>query len=325
MFKRIITTISIIILSFAGIKSQDIHFSQQFSNLMRLNPAFTGISRCGILSLNYRNQWTGIKNAYNTYSANYQQFLYNLHSGIGVSYFRNSEGGNAFSQNSLDAIYSFHFKAVRKTYMALGLQATYFNYKVSSQNQIYSDMIDLQNGITNIISESIINQKFRILDFSTGIIFYNQKYYWGAAVHHIKKINISSMFFVLPTKYTLHFGAKYKFDLTGNLNTDFEFSPNIIFVQQGEFQEIYSGIYFYKDIFTFGIWSRMSIIPKPVNDAVIFILGTNFNRFKLGYSYDLTTTKLLRTTYGSHEISLSLKLNCSEKIKGKNTISCPSF
>jgi type IX secretion system PorP/SprF family membrane protein len=325
MFKRIITVIIILLLSLVDIKSQDIHFSQHYSNLVRLNPAFTGISRCSVLSLSYRNQWTGINNAYNTYSATYQQFLYKLHSGIGFSYFKNNEGNNAFSQNNFDAIYSFHFKAVRKTFIAIALQATYFTHRISSQNQIFSDMIDLQEGISDFTSEPIVNQKFKILDFSTGIIFYNQKYYWGAAIYHIKKINISSMFYILPTKYTLHFGAKYKFDKSGNLKTDFEFSPNIIIVQQSQFQEINIGLYFYKDIFTFGIWDRMSIFPYVMNDAVIFILGTNFNRFKLGYSYDFTTSKLLRTTYGSHEITLSFKFNCSEKIKGKNTISCPSF
>lgn len=325
LLKQIIFFLCFLISLTSEIKAQDVHFSQQFSNLTRLNPAFAGISRCGVLTLNYRNQWTGIKNAYNTYSATYQQFLYGLHSGIAVSYFRNNEGNGAFIQNNFDAIYAFHFKAFRKTYASLALQGSYFMNRMNSQGQIYSDMIDLLAGISNSTSEPLINQRFKILDFSSGLIFYNEKFYWGMAIHHLKKINLSELFYIFPVKYTFHFGAKFKIDKTKNLKTDFSVSPNIIIVQQGQFQEIDLGIYLYKDIYTFGLWTRLSVLPLVSNDAVIFILGTNFNKFKLGYSYDLTTSKLLRTSLGSHEISLSFKLNCSEKIKGKNTISCPSF
>jgi len=325
LLKRYITLIFIILLSFLQTKSQDIHFSQQFSNLPRLNPAFAGISRCGNFTLNYRNQSPSIKNAHNTYSATYQQFVYGIHSGFALSYFKNNVGNNAFVQNNFDFIYAFHFKAFQKTFASLALQTSFFTNKVSNVGQIYSDMIYLETGITNQTSESTINQKYKILDFSTGLIFYNDIYYYGLAIHHLGKINLSQLFYVYPIKYTFLLGAKFEVDKSKNLRTDFYFSPNILFVQQSEFQEINLGIYFYKDIFTLGIWTRMSLIPYIGNDAVIFILGINFNKLKIGYSYDFATSKLFLKSFGIHEISLNFKINCSEKIKGKNTISCPSF
>lgn len=325
IFKLSLTISIVILLSFSQIKSQDIHFSQHYSNLPRLNPAFAGISRCSQISLSYRNQWTGISNVFNSYSATYQQYFNNIHSGIAINYLKNNEGNSAFSQNNFDAIYSFHFKSRKKTYVSLAFQISYLSNKISSINQIYSDMIDLQTGISGNSMENFINLKHNLIDFSTGTVFYNKKYYWGVAIHHLKKINISSLFYVLPTKYTAHLGARYKIDRNKNLKTDFEFSPNIIIVQQGENQEVNLGIYFYKDIFTLGMWTRFSIFPFAGNDALIFIFGTNFNRLKLGYSYDFTTSKLLKQSLGSHEISISYKFNCVKKINDKNTISCPSF
>ena len=47
---------------------------------------------------------------------------------------------------------------------------------------------------------------------------------------------------------------------------------------------------------------------------------------KIGYSYDLTISKLGNgITGGSHEISMGFNLKCKKKPKNFRKISCPSF
>jgi hypothetical protein len=45
----------------------------------------------------------------------------------------------------------------------------------------------------------------------------------------------------------------------------------------------------------------------------------------MGYSYDVTVSKLTNTTAGSHEISFQLQFECKPKKKKFRTVSCPSF
>ncbi len=67
-----------------------------------------------------------------------------------------------------------------------------------------------------------------------------------------------------------------------------------------------------------GVWYRNK-------DAFIVLIGINTSHFRMGYSYDLTSSKLGAASGGSHELSLGMTLNCKPKKRVFRTISCPSF
>ena len=56
-----------------------------------------------------------------------------------------------------------------------------------------------------------------------------------------------------------------------------------------------------------------------------FLIGFHGERFKFGYSYDVTTSKLTTATAGSHEVSLTLQFNCKKKRRRVRTVPCPTF
>jgi len=71
--------------------------------------------------------------------------------------------------------------------------------------------------------------------------------------------------------------------------------------------------------FNVGAWYRN-------RDAFILTIGINTGKFKLGYSYDVTVSKLNNgVSGGSHEISMGINLTCKKKPVSFKTISCPSF
>ncbi|HZH87102.1 MAG TPA: type IX secretion system membrane protein PorP/SprF, partial [Brumimicrobium sp.] len=88
--------------------------------------------------------------------------------------------------------------------------------------------------------------------------------------------------------------------------------------QQG-FMELMIGTYIKYGAFTAGAWFRS-------RDAFILSLGVNTGTIKVGYSYDVTVSKLNNgVSGGSHEVSLGFDLNCKTKQPSFRTVSCPSF
>lgn len=75
---------------------------------------------------------------------------------------------------------------------------------------------------------------------------------------------------------------------------------------------------FQKNGLTGGVWYRNK-------DAFITSIGINTPHFKLGYSYDLTLSKLGTGSGGSHELSMGINFNCKPKRRTFRAISCPSF
>ena len=74
------------------------------------------------------------------------------------------------------------------------------------------------------------------------------------------------------------------------------------------------GGYFSYSPVLFGLWYRGLPVKNitselPNNDAIIVLVGYSKNGFTLGYSYDLTVSKLTAATSGgAHEISISLEM-----------------
>ena len=67
-----------------------------------------------------------------------------------------------------------------------------------------------------------------------------------------------------------------------------------------------------------GLWYRN-------RDAFIILLGIQSEIVKIGYSYDMTVSKLSVASGGSHEVSLTVTFECKPKRRTFRTLSCPSF
>jgi type IX secretion system PorP/SprF family membrane protein len=123
----------------------------------------------------------------------------------------------------------------------------------------------------------------------------------------------------LPMRFTGHMGAEIEIGKRSKYSTGTSIMPNIIYQYQNGFQELNIGTYIKYGAFNVGAWYRN-------RDAFIMTIGVNTGKFKLGYSYDVTVSKLNNgVSGGSHEISMGLNLSCKSKPISFKTISCPSF
>jgi len=158
-------------------------------------------------------------------------------------------------------------------------------------------------------------------DASAGMVGFTKNFYFGIAGHHLNRPDESMILGEsrLPIRVTGHMGATIKIGQRGRYSSNTMLMPNIIYQYQNGFQEFNIGAYLKYESFTIGAWYRN-------RDAFIVSLGINTDRFRIGYSYDLTVSKLGNgISGGSHEVSMGINLKCKKKPKNFRKISCPSF
>jgi type IX secretion system PorP/SprF family membrane protein len=313
-------------------ESQDAMFSQFYSNPLYLNPALAGTDDCARLMFNYRNQWPSLDNNFTTYSASADRYFKALSGGLGLMMISDNIGKGIMNTTRISAIYSVHIKLSSELNLNAGLEATFHQQKLKYEELIFRDMIDPSTGNINSGSSAEIpidNSTVSVPDFASGLVLgISEKYFIGFAAHHIAQPALefyaNSKENLLYRKYTIHAGAK--FDLGGggyNPNeNNFVLSPNILYQYQQAAQQLNVGVYLERKPLVAGIWYRYNV---QNSDGVILLLGLSLNRIRVGYSYDVTLSKLKGTTGGAHELSLTLLVNCNKKRNKPGAIKCPEF
>ena len=309
------------------VSAQDPHFTQFYASPMYLNPAFAGTSRCPRFIMNFRDQWPGLSGMYVTYMASYDQHVDALQGGLGLIILNDRQGYGTINATRASGIYSYQLRVNRNFSMKFGLEATFFQKSLDWTKLTFGDQIDDRYGFVYNTSELQPDKTSTMgVDFSAGILGYGKKFFFGAAAHHLTQpeetlIGGNSR---LPMKLTAHAGGLIYFN--DRKPDEGYFSPNILFMYQApKFGELNLGAYVSKGPIVGGMWYRYSGISDSNSDAVILLIGLHSDVFKIGYSYDVTVSKLATDSYGSHEISLGVQFDCRPKRRKIRAISCPSF
>ncbi|MGE5425085.1 MAG: type IX secretion system membrane protein PorP/SprF [Syntrophothermus sp.] len=307
---------------------QDPEFSQFYGNPLYLNPALTGATICPRLIGNFRDQWPSIGGAFVTYSVSYDQYVDFLHGGLGVNIVADRTGKGNLNTTTFSLLYAYKFNVTSKLSASGAVEVGYYQRHLAFENLTFEDMIDPRSGFVLPTSEKAPdNSTVGVPDFSAGIaIGYDEKYYGGVAVAHLTQPkngfyndNVST----LPMKITVHGGAIFSLKQDGfGDDREFSLSPNILYQQQDNFQQLNLGLYLTIDPFVGGLWYRHAFENA---DAVIPFLGIHFQNLRVGYSYDYTVSRLKGATGGAHEISASWQFPCVEKRRHIRAIKCPRF
>jgi type IX secretion system PorP/SprF family membrane protein len=318
--------LTLLILGFKSpVKAQDPEFTQFYANPLYLNPAFAGTARCPRVVLNYRNQWPALAGTFVTTSASYDQHIDAISGGLGFQIYNDKAGKGTLQTTNISAIYSYQRPISRTISLKAGFQATYFQRSLDWNKLTFGDQIDPKKGFifkTNDIPRGgVVNN----VDFSTGVLVFTEKFYGGFAAHHLAEPNESLITEEsrLPRKFTAHAGAVFSIDGLREGLSEVKLSPNILYQQQGDFSQLNFGLYVQKGPLVGGIWYRAN--QQLIPDSFIALIGVQTNTVKIGYSYDLTVSRLTTKSGGSHEISFAMQFGCKPIKKKFRTISCPSF
>ncbi|SHF21971.1 type IX secretion system membrane protein, PorP/SprF family [Mariniphaga anaerophila] len=306
--------------------AQDPGFSQFYANPLYLNPAFAGTTELPRLGLNYRNQWPQKGATFITYSVSYDKGIKNSNAGLGFQAMRDQELNNVINSQSASVLYSHHLKLGFESFMTLGLQGGFTLKQFNIHNLVFPSGIDQLSGeISEYVAAGYSDGNKLYPDFAVGAMGQHGEFFWGAAAHHLTRPNESiirgDQKGEIPIKATVHAGARLRRLHHGLLSRVFTLSPNILYQQQGNFKQLNLGIYMIEKSFLFGGWYRNNIDIRP--DAIIALAGFAKEKFQIGYSFDLTLSKMSNYSYGSHEISLVLYLGQKQEIPPRDKLLIP--
>jgi type IX secretion system PorP/SprF family membrane protein len=325
----------LILLFFALVTSvsyaQDIHFTQFYASPTYLNPAFTGAGGCSRASITYRNQWPGISKAYKTYLAYVDHFIPEYSIGGGLLVASDVAGSGGLRTTLIMPSIAYETRIGRTFGMRAGFQPGVGIRSINYDKLMFGDQLYRGGNVPTIEAPPLTKAYF---DIGAGMLFYNDKYWAGFSANHLNRPDESLIEAEaqLPVKYSLHGGAKFKLEQDSkDLEDRKTFTTAFNYRGQQDFDQLDIGFYFTRYVVNVGLWYRG--LPgvkayKPGysnNDALAVIVGFNNDNFNLGYSYDMTISKLAKLSSGAHEISLTYTMCKKRKKKRKMIVPCPKF
>ena len=323
MTRQLLCFLAMILVATSAIRAQDPVFSQFYSTPLLLNPAFAGTTFAPRIAASYRNEWptaTDVGVAYSTYAVSYEQFVEQANSGIGLMVLSDDAGDGLLKMTNFMASYAYRIAVNDDLQIKLGVEAGFRQYALDWDKLVFLDQIHPIEGpvlpSSEIQPDALSNT---IFDAGAGLLVFSSQFYGGISLHHLTTPNEgflrvnNGLVEGLPLRLSLHGGAQFIVK-EGNKRQPASFiSPNILFLKQGDQGQLNVGAYYSMGLVFAGGWYRHAF-GNP--DAAIAMVGFSYNVFKIGYSYDFTLSSLAPTG-GSHEISLVLNLENSERLRKK--------
>ncbi len=285
---------------------QEIMTSQYMFNGLFLNPAYSGTHSFAEATALYRAQWTGFDGAPKTQTFGIDGPLANELMGIGLT-FSNDKLGDT-RQTEIFANYSYHLflDETGNTRLSFGLRAGFSDYTAK-----LTDTKVFDNG-DPVFSQNQDNAF--VPKFGAGVYVYSKLWYAGISVPTIfaadknVRFNINDAgkrYFEPHTYLTVGYVLKPNYDLRVKPSILIKYLPDV------PLQVDLNCNLLIKNTFWIGASYRSG-------DAIVGILEYNIGSdFRVGYSYDFTTSALNDYNSGSHEIMLSFKF-AKETVKTKS-------
>lgn len=326
--------------------AQDQHFTQFFASPLTLNPALAGTFEGNYrLALIYRDQ-----DIYKTFSGAIDfRFPVSLVGkrykdafGVGVVFYNDKVPEVGYSNNQINLAGSFHksLSTSNDQFLSAGIQVGISQRNFSYENLLFEDQFAGTSGYTNPSAEILPENNFSVADFAVGL---NYAYaperrtgiYAGASMFHITEPSIS--FFYNPDeperseqnnllrKYTAYASLSIP---AGEL---VRIQPRALLYMQGPHAAVNAGTnvrLLVGDIsgtaLHFGGWARpvRNVDDSFSLDAVVGMVGLEFNNFLLGLSYDAKVGAIAtgRNQRGAFELSIAYLGEYDSE-----TILCPKF
>lgn len=296
--RRILMLAIVILAGFTAEAQQDPQYTQWFNDKQSFNPAAVGIREGHCISGFFRNQWNGFDSQPNTVMLNYAGRLETpaFQGGMGLTFYNDQLGQE--TNNIVRGMFAYHLNAGDGT-LSLGLSLGYFG------KQLGNAWLPPE-GVISIPQDNAINNQTASdggFDLGFGAYYFKpREYYIGISSTHLTQSDLDQLSMKTARHYYLMGG--YNFDI----DSDLVLRTNLL--AKSDFNK--SAL----DINANVLWNDMlygGISYRP-GDAIAPVLGLEYCTsksdktsksmicYRLGYSYDVTTSEIRQFSSGSHEI-----------------------
>jgi type IX secretion system PorP/SprF family membrane protein len=289
---------------------QDIHFSQFYTSPLMINPGACGMMNGDIrLMSNFRNQWGGLGNPFQTISASVdapllREALNENFLGIGATFYNDKAGDSRLTTGNYMFNVSYAIQMADEQFIGMGIQLGFLQRSISYSGLYWGNQFTgttFDQSLPNGEGAPISSMDF---DINAGI-YYNGKIsdktllFGGIAGSHLTSpdLNFNGSLDKLFMKITAHGGAQIaipnsKVKICPNFLTKFQ-GPNRIINIGTDFKILLkeasrSTVFFEETSLDFGTYLR-------IGDAFYAALRLNWGPLSIGAAYDITVSGL--TTY----------------------------
>jgi len=272
---------------------QDPQYTQYMYNQNVINPAYAGTNDLLTVTSLYRQQWSGVNGAPETFTlAGSSPIGENV--GVGLSFISDQLG--PFKEQNVYGDFSYRLKTGKSTTLALGLKAGVSFYQLGEVQ-----LLDPSDVLNETFSESNLN-------LGAGAFFYSDNYYVGFSVPNMlnsthlddngRNIGSDTQHYFLTggyvfdlsesVKFKPHFLVKGAFEspVSFDLNTNFLFSQRVELGVSYRYEDSFSGL-------------------------IGFYLTKNI---RMGYAYDRVVSDISFAANSSHEVFLSFDLSFPRRV-----------
>lgn len=313
--KKLFTKLTVALAAITSISfaQQDPQFTQFMHNKLIYNPGYAGTSEAICANVLYRKQWVNFPGAPSTGLLSFDMPIGQLPIAIGLNVMQDQIG---FDKTFFGRLALSYNKRIGAGVLGIGvdggvLQKQFNGTWITPDGNSFQD-----NSIPNYQAngQAAANPNLNKLSYDLGFgLFYSiaNKMYVGLSSTHLTAQDLKasdSVKFALARHYYLVAG--YTFNLgDGGIHG---INPNIKVKSDAASTQLDINLtYIYNNQFWVGVSYRMQ-------DAIAPMVGARLLKdksLKIGYSYDVTTSKIKGYSAGTHEIMLGYCMNVKKKPK----------
>lgn len=322
----LLTMVSII-----KVRAQDPIFTQYFLVPETINPAFTGTLVTGYSGIIHRSQWPNENRRIDTeYAFINGPIGPDREMGLGLTILNQREVFTNYNYVQINGVYSYNVNLNDDWKLRLGIEAGYGRKNFNFRSLLLEDQINSDDGSISegTVDPSILNynDKIDFLDISSGLLLFNEKAWFGASLKHLNKPNIAfTEYASVPLEMFLSIHSGYSLSLDDSHLTFIPDQTNILltanYMKQAQYNRLDFGTAIELKPLMVGVIGATNPGGKSDNSHLLTsvnIFGSiQLNRFVLGYSYDINTSKL-GNTKGVHELSITWQI-------GRECSSCDNY
>jgi len=319
-------TLVVFCVTFMAVNAQQMpQYSQYMKNPYMINPAAAGMYNFIDVTAGGRMQWLGFSDAPKTFYAYASADLkgkrskYNPSLRVNYGAVRNPEaiysselkhalGGSivvdqygAFQYMKGAVTYAFHMPVSSKMFLSFGA-----NVGLSNRSFLKSRAQTLNNmtGVgTDATYDTYASQRdLNTLDIGAGLYLYSSNLFLGVAADQLTKgfVKLGSNGANIDPRMHFNFVVGYKFKVSSKMTL----TPSVLakYIKPSPLSIEGSLMLEWNNRVWYGLSYRYQ-------DAVVAFVGMNItNMLKFGYSFDFSTSRFNKHSFGGHELNIGLML-----------------
>jgi type IX secretion system PorP/SprF family membrane protein len=273
---------------------QDPIYAQYLTNPMLVNPSYAGLNNNLQVNAGYRMQWMGLDASPKTFNLNGNMSILENRAGVGASMLQDKIGNTTITE--FNAVFAYKLKLQNNMTFSFGMQGGVLGFKTDNTTGAGINIRDpgddaFPAGTTRTSS----------VNLGTGITLMGDKFIVGLSVPRMlpTKINSGTQDFQLYNQHYYLFGA-----YVHTINERLRFKPSVL-LRAVKGAPVSADVALNLNI---NMVHTVGVFVRNMNAYGVLLQTMFAEKFRLGYVFELPSSKSVGTQFTTHEIQLGLRI-----------------